>query len=525
MREKVLCIAVAAALYSLGASAQLQNAWWFVGQGSGLNFDGSGPSFQDSTVMGFDDGSTTVSDSLGNLLFYTNGCKLYNRFHQPMSGNHNLPCHGSGHAQGSGDSLTIGSLLVNGVLSFNVPGSQSKYYLFTHWTYGMPIQNNQAIYYQVIDMNLDGGLGGVELPKNRVAYTYFKGYVGYKFAAVRHANGRDWWLLAVSAFYNNFQYGQDTCRIDRFLFTPDGIVDTLTTLYPNLHQPGYNEISVSFDGTKIAFGTNSKLHITDFDRCTGATGSLSSVDSVTYSNELGNFWFGVSFAPNRKDILYGGTPRYVYQYQLDTLTNQPLSRQQVYYNSNWGFEPPLISYIFLGQLQHAIDGKIYQMVGTQNYWDIPASDTMTKKLRYIENPDSLYPVAQYKMTPPIMHKPALIGLPHQVDWKLGKLVGSECDTITSMPTDLVEKEMLVAQLFPNPATTEATLVLSKPAREEMRLLLYDVLGKVSLRISVQKNQKYVQLNLSALTEGVYFYRLSGKGMQSLNGKLIVTGVR
>ena len=95
-----------------------------------------------------------------------------------------------------------------------------------------------------------------------------------------------------------------------------------------------------------------------------------------------------------------------------------------------------------------------------------------------------------------------------------------------MPSALVEEENLAAQLFPNPASFEATLVLSHPARETMELVFYDVLGKISLRVAVPRNQKYVHLDLSALSDGVYFYRLvnqnafNGGHVTQLVGKLV-----
>ena len=48
------------------------------------------------------------------------------------------------------------------------------------------------LYYAIIDMNQNGGLGKVISKKNLL----YKGtFGGGRITACRHANGRDWWLV------------------------------------------------------------------------------------------------------------------------------------------------------------------------------------------------------------------------------------------------------------------------------------------------------------------------------------------
>jgi hypothetical protein len=147
---------------------------------------------------------------------------------------------------------------------------------------------------------------------------------------------------------------------------------------------------------------------------------------------------------------------------------------------------------------------------------------MSKVLRVIENPDSLYPACTYTNTAAILHKPNMPGLPHQVNWKLGRLIGSECDTITSVPTVLVEEEKLVAQLFPNPASTEATLVLSKPSTHPLEFLLFDALGRKVLSERIIRHTKYLNIDLSDLPGGFYSYRIVGANKNPITGKLVIS---
>jgi hypothetical protein len=49
------------------------------------------------------------------------------------------------------------------------------------------------LYYSIIDMNLNGGNGGITTAKNVfLKDSLWTGNIN----AVRHGNGRDWWLIA-----------------------------------------------------------------------------------------------------------------------------------------------------------------------------------------------------------------------------------------------------------------------------------------------------------------------------------------
>ena len=52
--------------------------------------------------------------------------------------------------------------------------------------------SSTEIYYSVIDISLNGGLGEV-ISKNNIALT---GLFGWGLSACKHANGRDWWVFA-----------------------------------------------------------------------------------------------------------------------------------------------------------------------------------------------------------------------------------------------------------------------------------------------------------------------------------------
>lgn len=66
------------------------------------------------------------------------------------------------------------------------------------------------------------------------------------------------------------------------------------------------------------------------------------------------------------------------------------------------------------------------------------------------------------------------------------------------------------QNFPNPFNPTTTISFSLPNRSEVNLVLYDVLGIEVMNIvsgSFDAGTHYVQLNISNLSSGVYFYKL------------------
>src|SRR4030095_14363471 len=88
-------------------------------------------------------GTASISDSVGNLLFYTDGVTVWNKFHNVMANGNNL--HG-------GYSSSQSALIIK------QPGSDSLYYIFTVGEMG-----SYGFQYSVVDMSLQSGNGEVIL--------------------------------------------------------------------------------------------------------------------------------------------------------------------------------------------------------------------------------------------------------------------------------------------------------------------------------------------------------------------------
>ena len=106
-------------LPTIAGIGQLSNTWYF-GYESGLDFDPSPgtsiPAVLTDGKMTADEGCSSISDSTGRLLFYTNGTKIYNRQHQIMS---------------NGDGLMGHTSALQSSIIVPWPGNDSLYYVFT----------------------------------------------------------------------------------------------------------------------------------------------------------------------------------------------------------------------------------------------------------------------------------------------------------------------------------------------------------------------------------------------------------
>ena len=191
---------------------------WLFGYGSFSMYDGFGrividfnpvvPTIhREDREMQFMESCASICDTNGNLLFYSNGIYIANAAHEHME-------NGDGINPGPWTSSYPSGLPVpQGLLILPIPDSGNKY-LLLHGLLDFPPMTGPVyshLYYSVIDMDLDNGLGGV-VEKNIeiIEDTLFRG----RITATRHANGRDWWIIVPE---NN------TNRYYTMLLTPSGL--------------------------------------------------------------------------------------------------------------------------------------------------------------------------------------------------------------------------------------------------------------------------------------------------------------
>ncbi len=316
-------------LYSYKSYAQGEANNWYFGDHAGIAFNGNSFSttLPNSQLYSLE-GSSSISDSDGNLLFYSNGEVAWNQNHQVMQNGNNL----------NGQSFTTQSALI-----VPYPENENLYYLFTISSRFL----NAPLSYNLIDMRLDNGLGGITSTKNRL----LDSFPSEKIAAIQHANGRDIWIITHERGSNRYR---------SYLITPSGL--NTSPIFSNVgsffsgvgttDSMGY--MKASPNGEKIAVALSDKVELLDFDNETGILSSPIEISNID-NNSIA---YGIAFSSN-SNYLYAteinSTVGTSVLYQFDISSNNEL----VIINSRSEIDASSCATLIKAALQLAPDRNIY----------------------------------------------------------------------------------------------------------------------------------------------------------------------
>ena len=345
--------------------------------------------------------NASICDKEGELQFYTNGIYISNKNNQVMQ--NGLGINPGAYAD---EHIDVGYAMDQGGFIIPCPGNNQRYYIF-HAPLEYPNPDIgwhcSKLYYTLIDVSFNNGLGKV-LEKNQIIVEDTLG-VG-KLTAVRHANGRDWWIL-IHKMASNAYY--------RILLSSNGVQNKGIEMEGNaIPDEGVGQAVFSPDGSKfirmnsINFALGQYVDIYDFDRCSGY---LSNHIRITYNDAA--YAAGVAISPNSR-YLYVSSFLNFYQYDLKA-AYIPGSRKKIATYDGFldnGISTPF----YLAQL--APDGKIYI--------NVPNG---VRYLHVIHQPDS--PGTACKIEQHGVHLPTYnaASLPNFPNYRLGPLDGSPCDTL------------------------------------------------------------------------------------------------
>jgi gliding motility-associated-like protein len=136
---------------------QMDNVWAF-GTHAGIDFNSGNPVVIITAIAGFGEANASVCDTDGNLLFYTEGSKVWNRNHMLMPNGVNLTPVNVPSSMPALSSVTTST--AQGAVIVPMPDSANKYYIFSLTSY--ELQGNAGkLYYSVLDMSLNGGMGDI----------------------------------------------------------------------------------------------------------------------------------------------------------------------------------------------------------------------------------------------------------------------------------------------------------------------------------------------------------------------------
>jgi hypothetical protein len=350
----------------------------------------------------------SISDDAGNLQFYSNGCQIINADNELMENGDDLS---PGYFQSiECDNAPYGYDSYQNMMILPRPGHPGRYVYFHH-TMEMDISSTKIIYTEV-DMNANNGKGKV-IQKNQL----LRGPYPFEgaFTSVKHANGRDWWIIIPEEYVNVYNL---------YLMTPDTITgpftqnweDNETALHP---KTGWN-IVISPDGTKFVRttltwvdGVNrfNRIYLYDFDRCTG---SLSN-PQVIKMNDPNVFASWAAISPNSRFMYFQIAQEKLFQFDLHAQDIAASAQLIAEYD---GFVTPQGFSGAFHAMALAPNNKIYMCCtsGIQYYHTIHKPDELGAACDF----------RQHDMTLPTVNNSQMPNFPN---FRLGPSDNSFCDTL------------------------------------------------------------------------------------------------
>ena len=284
---------------------------------------------------------STISDSAGNLLLYSNGEVVWNTQFDTIQ---------------YGD-VFMGNMYSDQCLLLPRPRHPDRYYLIT-----TPFLNYLGgARWSEIDIAANNGIGSTVQPWNNILLNN----TTQKVSAVYHKNGRDIWIML-------HQFNSDAfCA---YLLTENGInTSPVVSNVGSMHENqagnsgedwgGAGEMKLSPNGKKLAVAIRGldKFEVFDFDNETGIVSnpvSISGIDGAA----------SVAFSSNSTVLYVGNEPTDIFVdsdiYQVDLLAGDSLAITNSLdtislgvYSNYWAF---------VGYIQLAPDGKVYLACGYED---------------------------------------------------------------------------------------------------------------------------------------------------------------
>lgn len=341
--------------------AQTPMDWWYFGGGVGLHFTPTKVKSLGDGRMSAIGNTISMSDSLGNLLFYSNGDTIWNRNHKVMP-------HGKGFLDKCSSSP----------LGFALPYPKHPHQYLLFILASRPDYHDKAgltcgyygFDYSIVDMNMEGGLGDVSDLKNiPLKKDAAKGII-----ALWNADKSGYWVI-VQEFPGDSYYA--------YAVTENGISKN-----PVISKTGQKRELLSYSKYEEAFTSifaapnssqiivNSStikegrywrgIELLDFDNATGKVSSKLFIDDVIPC-------YAVS--PNGKYLYaYGDDDKMLYQFEANVSTKEAFLASKIAVGNKKAY----------GWMQLAPNGKIY--MANMGYSD----------LSVIEKPDEKGLACSYK---------------------------------------------------------------------------------------------------------------------------------
>ena len=473
--------------------SQKRNNIWCFGDSAGIDFNGPTPVTFKTSVRSR--GScVSIADTSGSLLFYahTSYIPLWMQGYTKLTAIWNS----GNQLMQNGDSI-VGNGWYKELIIIPKPTSDSEFYLFTAGVTAI-----HGFYYSLINMSFNNGLGKVVQKNVQLQGTSFLANDG--LAAVKHGNGRDWWVIVRNWSNSNNKYYF-------YLVTPAGVALHHTENIGDSLLAGFFRIEPSKSGEKIACLSNRGMTaIYDFDRCSGY---LSNELLIEHDESNANLfpWYDDCVFSLNENLLYVSkvassstdTMNYVFQYHLNDI-NPKLTRDTLF-----SLGPPVLG----GLLELAPDNKVYfscwYVPGAAFYYPYPDSawNQYNMNLSVINYPDSMGTACDFQpFSFYLGGSRTYSGLPNNPNYELKADSGSMCDTLTvgvaHNEFSNLNTEMFV---FYHPDWQTVFINAQKLKGKKAILAIYNITGQQVLKTEMKVTDGYLtyDFHTNGLAEGMY----------------------
>ncbi len=479
-------------LYYQPACSQDYDANWVLGYEDTLieskcgkvvvHHDSTGLSYSPiETSLNFENTMAAISDSTGELLFYTNGCKIANADNEIMENGNNI---------NPGEIHDIvcnkyGYIVPKGAMIIPYPCQKNKYLLFH---LGAIFGKNRdfifnRLYYTIIDMS---SKKGKVLNKNIIL---LEGDIE-SFAITKHGNGRDWWLIAP-------EYGTNIYH--KFLINCIGI-NQKVNIRGGFDFPKeickYSSNSIfNFDGSKfIRYNSSCGLIVFDFNRCSGEL-SKSVFMSTCKVLDIAGSMIGIS--PHNK--IYCSSPttskaiphfyyNKLYEFDLNKIGISGDIKEVKFPESYYTYSIRPYDFLFYKNGDMYINNS-----GSSNYfYTLSNSELDTNQVELIKH-DKILPVL-YTQT-----------FPYFPNYNLSKLNDSPCDSLTLSDIDEINSGEL--DIYPNPVISRLNIKYNSNLHLKNKIKIISIQGNTLFRLNIDSNSNYT-IDLNDLKPGFYFITMT-----------------
>jgi gliding motility-associated-like protein len=334
--------------FCANAFCQMQNNIWYFGEKAGLDLSTNPPTPLLDGALVNEEAVASISDLNGNLLFYTNGQKVWNSEHQIME---------------NGEGL-FGSTSSSQLLIVPKPGNCNQFYIFT-----TPSQNDEvALSFTIVDMLENNGFGKVISKNNSLKLPSTE-----RITATLKSNGNDYWIIAQEFGSNAFL---------SYSLTASGLNNV--PVVSNVGEPSISfsdvirSLKVSSNGKKIVCVSeigHTKCQLFDFDNVSGIVSN-----PITLSTEGA---YGSEFSPDNNIVYiakYGAFK--LMQFDISSGIASTIQNSMIVLANNNSERG--------GSIQLASDNKIYIARAGKTFLDIVNNPNQTGiGCQYLQNGISL----------------------------------------------------------------------------------------------------------------------------------------